>query len=66
MPYDHHAYSREYSKENYSRLTVYIYKKDLQEVRNLAEKEGLSVSELFLSALNIAYGVDLRKEKMRE
>lgn len=65
MAFDQHAYSREYVKENYSVIRAYILKEDLSKVKEFAKENGMSVSELIISALDKAYGIAVKKSDWR-
>ena len=60
-----YQYNKAYNQQNYSVIKANILKEDLETVNIAAKERGLSVSELILESLRIAYGIDVRKDRNR-
>lgn len=62
MAFDKQAYDNAYSKEHYTSARVVLLKEDMPKVKQLAKNQGVSVSQLFINALKIAYGLNVSKD----
>lgn len=57
VAFDKDKYDREYHKANYHFIRVVIPKESLQDVKDVAERKGKSISSLFVEAFEKVYGV---------
>lgn len=51
------AYVAEYTKANYESITLRIRKGEKAKYKELAQAKGMSLTELFIKAVNEAYGI---------
>lgn len=61
MAFDKTGYDREYVKDNYKRISVYIPKSREDDLKALAKSKGKSVNQLIIDALFKAYQINLSK-----
>ena len=61
MAFDSNAYRVEFAKQNYDRIVFDVPKGRKDDLKALAKQEGLSMSDLFKTAIRKTYGLDLSK-----
>ena len=61
MAFDENEYKARYQRENYDRVVILIPKGKKADIKERAEKLGISVSELIVRALEKMYLLDLSK-----
>lgn len=61
MAFDSNAYKADFNRQNYDRIAITLPKGNKDRLQTLAKQEGVSVNELFKTAIKKAYGVDLSK-----
>ena len=59
MGFDKTAYNKDYNKDKYERVALYVPKGNRDKLKTLAKIEGLSVNDLIKTAIYKAYGVSL-------
>lgn len=61
MAFDANKYKNQYEKDNYDRILILVPKGKKADIKERAEKLGISVSELIVRALEKMYLLDLSK-----
>lgn len=61
MAFDSNAYKAEYNKQTYDKVTIYFPKGSKDAIKALSAQEGMSMGDLFRTALLKVYGLDLSK-----
>ena len=61
-----YAAQKKYAANNYSNITITVYKQRKQELETLAHSNGVSMSKLVINALSAQYQIDFSKPNMPE
>ena len=61
MAFDKREYDKAKNKELYSKFSFYVPKRNADDLRELAKREGISVNQLLHDAVRRTYGLDLLK-----
>lgn len=61
MAFDKNSYDNAFKRQAYDRVTVLVPKGKHQDLKDLAEREGKSVSALIVDAVESKYNLDLSK-----
>ncbi len=59
MSFDQQAYNKEYNKQKYFRVGVYVPKDKADDLRKCAKDNDMSINQLILTALLHTYDLDL-------
>ena len=60
--FDKKEYNKQYSKEKYENLGIFIPKGNKRLLKEYAESNGLSMADLIVAAVKRQYGIDLREK----
>jgi len=61
MAFDKYSYINQHKRDNYTRLSILVPKQKGELINNFAKQQGKSVNQLFISAVEAQYGIDLSK-----
>lgn len=61
MAFDKTAYDIQFHKQTYDRIYLQVPKGRKEEIRRIAEKEGISLNQCIVNALEAHYHIDLSK-----
>ncbi len=61
--FNKNAYDNEYQKNHYDKITFNIPKGKKELIKQLAEREGVSISTLFIEAVEDKFFINIRKEE---
>lgn len=61
MAFDQNAYTREYQKQTYDRLSIQVPKGKRQVLKNLAVSNGISINQCVIRAVEAYWNINLSK-----
>lgn len=60
--FDQQKYIDSYKKNAYDRITFFVPKGKKQTIKDCADRQGISATQLIIIALESTYGLDLSKD----